>query len=128
MADKNKKLKVFLVEDSTLYSLMLDHKLQDIADYRLTVFETAEEALDNLYLKPDCVILDYFLPGMNGLEALKKIKTQHPNLPVIILSSQNNVQVALDVIKAGATEYFTKGNLNIDDLYETINRSCENKK
>ena len=62
------------------------------------------------------------------IDALKKIKTQYPRLPVIILSSQNNVQVALDVIKAGATEYFTKGNLNIEDLYESINRSCEHKK
>jgi two-component system response regulator AtoC len=119
-----KKLKVFLIEDSTLYSLMLEHKLQDIADYRLTVFETAEEGIANLYLKPDCILLDYFLPGMNGLEALKKIKETQPELPVIILSSQNNVQVAVDVIKAGATEYFTKGNLNIEDLYVTINNCC----
>jgi DNA-binding NtrC family response regulator len=123
-----KKLKVFLVEDSTLYSLMLDHKLQDIADYQLTIFETAEEAIENIYLNPDCIVLDYFLPGMNGLEALKLIKSKKPRLPVIILSSQSNVQVAADVMKAGATEYFTKGNLNVEDLYESINSCCENKK
>ena len=121
-----KKLKVFLVEDSTLYSLMLDHKLQDIADYNLTIFESAEEAIENLYLKPDCIILDYYLPGMDGLEALKFIKGKKPHLPVIILSSQSNVQIAADVMKAGATEYFTKGNLNVADLYESINASCAN--
>ena len=123
-----KKLKVFLVEDSTLYSLMLDHKLQDIADYSLTIFETAEEAIENLYLKPDCIILDYYLPGMNGLEALRLIKGKKPDVPVIILSSQSNAQVAADVMKAGATQYFTKGNLNVADLYETINANCENNK
>lgn len=123
--ESGKNLRIFLVEDSEMYSLMLDFKLQDIANYRFTMYGTAEEALENLYLKPDCIILDYYLPGMNGLEALKSIKNKQPDVPVIVLTSQQNVQVALDVIKAGAAEYISKSGLVIEKLYETINKICE---
>ncbi len=122
-----KKLRIFLVEDSEIYSMMLDYKLQDIANYRFTIYETAEEALENLYVNPDCIILDYYLPGMNGLEALKNIKSKQPNIPVIILTSQNDVQVALDVMKAGASEYISKNALVVETLYETINKICEQR-
>ena len=125
-AEKN--LNVFLVEDSQAYSVMLDYKLQDIANYRFTIFESAEEVFENLYLNPDCIILDYYLPGMNGLDALKHIKSKQPNIPVIVLTSQEDVQVALDVIKAGAAEYISKNKLVVENLCETINKICENRK
>ncbi len=59
-------------------------------------------------MKPDLILLDIMLPGLNGLEALKRIKASDENLPVIMLSAQGSVEVAVESIRYGAFDYFPK--------------------
>jgi two-component system invasion response regulator UvrY len=56
----------------------------------------------------DVLVLDIFMPGLSGLEVLNDVKRQHPNLPVLVLSSAPEEQLAVRVLKAGAKGYLNK--------------------
>lgn len=67
------------------------------------------------------IIMDYMLPGLNGLDILKKIKIIKPKIKLIILSSQTNVQVAVDLINAGTEQYIEKNKDPLTKLSKYIN-------
>jgi len=67
-----------------------------------------KECLKNIQDFPDLVLLDLMLPGMKGEEVLKGIKETHPDLPVIILSAQDDVERAVQTLRLGATDYYGK--------------------
>lgn len=117
-----RSINIFLVEDSEMYSLSLENSLKNIGNYRLNTYTTAEEALSHLYLNPDLIILDYFLPGLNGVAALKKFEEEKPGIPVIILSAQDEIQVVLDLLHAGAYDYIIKNKFTTDKLFHSIQR------
>jgi DNA-binding NtrC family response regulator len=121
------RVNIFLVEDQEMYAMMLDQKLKNnLVDHNLQIFESGEECLENIKDgRPDVVILDYLLPGMNGLETLKKIKEQDPDIPVIVISAQKEIQVTRDVLKAGAHDYIIKDKSAVDKLYNAINQIVE---
>ncbi|MBL4715682.1 MAG: response regulator [Bacteroidetes bacterium] len=114
---------IFLVEDNEMYSLMLDHKLKDFMNFRLKTFASAEDCIENLYQKPDIVILDYKLPKMNGIEALKAIKEFNNDIPVVVLSGQENIDVALDASRFGALGYVIKDKNAISKIFEYIGKA-----
>lgn len=122
----NRNTSIFMVEDNEMYSLMLDHKLKSLANYRLTTFTDGQKFLDSLYLNPDVVILDYYLDGTNGKKLLMKIKKDYPDLPVIILSQQEDIQVVLDVLKLGAYDYVIKNEEAVERIFNTINNIQQN--
>ncbi|NWF89375.1 MAG: sigma-54-dependent Fis family transcriptional regulator [Ignavibacteriaceae bacterium] len=99
---------VYIVDDEQAISKLLSYWLKDKWGYDIEVFGTGEEALKKLYQKPDLVLLDIMLPGMDGMEVLKRIKQIDENLPVIMLSAQGKIEVALEALKYGAYDYFPK--------------------
>jgi DNA-binding NtrC family response regulator len=58
--------------------------------------------------RPDCALLDYNLPGLDGLQLMAALREREPELPVIILTGHGNVQLAVEAIKAGAQNYLAK--------------------
>ncbi len=64
---------------------------------------------------PDVVVLDMFMPGIKGLDVLKRIKLEHPTVQVILLTGQGATKDGLDGMKLGAFDYMVKP-LSIDDL------------
>lgn len=117
---QNNRLSIFIVEDNEMYSFMLERKLQDQINYRITNYTTGEACIKDLYLNPDIVILDYNLPGINGMEALKALKEKKPKLHVIILSSQTNLQAVADLMKEGAYDYIQKNKETLVKITEAI--------
>ncbi|HET6244318.1 MAG: response regulator transcription factor [Bacteroidetes bacterium] len=115
-----RRISVFYIEDSTISSVITDHKLREIADFRIYPYCSAEVAFKDLYFNPDVIILDYILPGMNGLQAIQKFKQTYPEIPIIMLSGQQNIDVIIDVMRAGACEYMSKKNFSARELYEKI--------
>lgn len=99
---------IFIVDDEPAITRLLSYYLKDKWSYKTETFETGEDALKKLFLKPDLILLDIMLPGLDGIQILKKIKQFDENLPVIILSAQGSVEVALEAIKQGAFDYFPK--------------------
>ena len=99
---------IYIVDDEETISKLLEHWVTKKWGYEARSFMTGEECLDNLNTIPDAIILDIMLPGIGGVETLKRIKSRYPDIPVIMLSAQGKVDVAIETIKLGATDYFSK--------------------
>lgn len=69
---------------------------------------------------PDCILLDYSLPGRNGVAVLEEIRRSHPFAAAVMLTGQGNETVAVDVMKAGAQDYFTKDSVSREALERAI--------
>ncbi len=100
--------KIFLVEDDVLVATVIRQSLNKFEAFETTHFTTAEECLSNMQAQPDIVIIDYNLPGMDGLELMKKVKNISPGSLVIICSGQEDVKVVVDCYKNGANDYILK--------------------
>ncbi|MCE3226974.1 MAG: regulator [Bacteroidetes bacterium] len=123
------RFSIFIVEDSDLYTYFLNEALKDEGHFNVTSYETAEKCIAALDEQPDVVILDYLLPGTNGLEVLKRIHEKKPKLAVIILTNQPDVQVAGDLMEAGAYEYIEKKDKKaVEKLREAIMSVSRTKK
>jgi len=103
-------LKVLVVDDFPLFRRGVRDPLgEGFKDAKIGEAGDAYEMLKLLRLKPwDVAILDISMPGMNGLDALKQVKQEFPDLPVLILSMYPEEQYAIRTIKAGADGYLTK--------------------
>jgi DNA-binding NtrC family response regulator len=127
MKDKN-KIKLFLVDDDTVFLKLLEIEFLQHADFDIETFVTGELCLENLNHKPDVIVLDYYLDGldkkaMNGLTTLDKIKAINPDIPVIILSSQDKIDVAINCMHHKAFDYVVKSEtafLRLQKIIPTI--------
>ncbi len=112
MKDEN-KIKIFLVDDDALYLKSLEIEFLEHADFIIETYATGELCIKNLSRNPDIIILDYHLDGidkkaMNGLETLDQIKDSNPDIPVIMLSSQDKIDVAINCMHHRAGDYVVK--------------------
>lgn len=111
MANKTERT-IFVIDDDTMQLQMLNDYLSQNYVIKIHQFKTGEEAIANLHLNPDMVILDYHLSldnsAMNGIEVLKQIKSVNPSSNVIILSGQDKISVAVECMKYGAYDYIVK--------------------
>jgi len=121
-----KTFKIFIVEDDLWYSSMLEYYLSLNPDYVVKKFDTAKSLLSKLYEKPDVITLDYSLPDTTGDKLLTQIREASPDTKVIIISGQEDVKVALDLLKKGAYDYIVKDDDAKDRLWNTINNLREN--
>lgn len=106
--DKRKHPVIFIVEDNKAYIKIVEHHLKSNGYTSLHTFVSGEECLQNLYLKPDIIIQDYKLQGINGIFVLSKYKKKLPYCEFIFLSGQDDVPTAVNAIKAGAFDYIVK--------------------
>ena len=109
---KAQGINIFLVDDNRLMVTDLKHFLRNRfgADLNISVFNDGESCLAKIDKETHIVILDYFLDGKNGLEVLKLIKDINPKTEVIMLSSNEDIVLAIDTFRNGATDYVIKGN------------------
>ncbi|MEX2336511.1 MAG: sigma-54 dependent transcriptional regulator [Fulvivirga sp.] len=119
-------LKVFVVEDDPAYTKFLQYVLSLNPDFDVTTFETGKDCLHNLYQKPSIISLDYTLPDMAGEKVLAEIKAFDNNIQVIIISAQEKIGTAVDLLKLGAYDYITKDEDTKNRLLNTINNARKN--
>jgi two-component system, OmpR family, phosphate regulon response regulator PhoB len=120
--------KVLVVDDDksarTLLNIMLKR-----TGFDPIVAEDAEEALNHLnQLTPDLIILDYMLPGMNGIELCQTIR-QRPDtidIPILMLSARGDMEVVMEAKQAGATDYLSKP-LLIQEVTEKLTKLIEKR-
>ncbi|MDR3627387.1 MAG: sigma-54 dependent transcriptional regulator [Ignavibacteriaceae bacterium] len=99
---------IFIVDDELAISKLLTYWVKDKWKYDVEVFSNGEDVLRRLNAKPDLILLDIMLPGVDGIEILKRVKQMDENLPVIMLSAQGSIEVAVDALRLGAFDYFPK--------------------
>ncbi|MBC7640811.1 MAG: response regulator [Flavobacterium sp.] len=110
---KENKIKVFLVDDDALLLKTLEVEFLQHGDFDIETFPTGEKCLENLFKNPDIIVLDYHLDGivkgaMNGIATLDKIKEHNIDIPVIMLSSQDKIEVAVSCMHHKAFDYVIK--------------------
>lgn len=115
-----KTVKIFVVEDDPMYAKILDYHLSQNPDYEIKVFNDGKSTLEHLYENPSIVTLDYSLPDISGLKVLKKIQEHDPEIPVIIISGQEDVSTAVNLLKEGAYDYITKDKNTKDRLWNSV--------
>lgn len=122
------KIKLFLVDDDAVFLKLLEIEFLDHADFTIETYPTGEDCMTNLSHNPDVIILDYRLDGinksaMNGIQTLDKIKAYNPDIPVVMLSSQDKIEVAIDCMHHRAFDYVVKSEtafLRLQKIITTI--------
>jgi two-component system OmpR family response regulator len=124
MTNENKIL-LFLVDDDPLFLKALEIEFAQNTETAIKTFATGELCLENISLNPDVIILDYHLDSIHknaidGLETLDRIKTANPQIPVIMLSSQDKIEVAVNCMKHQAFDYIVKSETAFIRLQKAI--------
>ena len=115
------KVKVYIVEDNVLYARVLKKQLTDDG-LQVKVFHNGTDFIKNLGDKPDVVTLDYTLPDMTGKEVLATIQEKMPSTQVIVISAQEDISTAIELMKNGAYDYIMKA----PDTREKLSRVIKN--
>jgi two-component system OmpR family response regulator len=119
-----KKL-LFIVDDDALFLSTLRVEFQQNSEFTVETFLTGEHCIENLSMNPSLVILDYHLDGvqekaMNGVQTLDKIRAFNPLIPVVILSSQDKIEVAINCMRHKAFDYIVKSETAVMRLHKII--------
>lgn len=104
----NKQLKIFVLEDDEWFNNFLVHSISLNPDYEVTGFSDVQSFIKALPQHPDVVTLDYKLGNTTGDQVLAKIKTFNEKIPVIVISEQENIETAVELLKLGAFDYIVK--------------------
>jgi two-component system OmpR family response regulator len=109
----NDKIKLFLVDDDAVFLKSLEIEFLEHGDFVIETYATGEECVKHLSNNPDVIILDYLLDGIdsnaiNGIETLDKIRAVLPEVPVVMLSAQDKIEVAIDCMHHKAFDYVVK--------------------
>ncbi len=127
------KIKIFLVDDDAVFLKSLEIDFQLNSDFEIETYSTGELCIKNLSHLPDVIILDYHLDGidksaMNGVETLDKIKAFNTNIPVVMLSSQDKIEVAINCMHHNASDYVVKSETAFMRLQKIIGTILNYKK
>jgi DNA-binding NtrC family response regulator len=112
--------KIFVVEDSEWYNRLLVHTLSLNPDYEIKSFFNGKDFLNSLFESPDIVTLDYRLPDFTGLDILKRIREENPDIQVILISEQDDIDTVVNLLKMGAYDYISKSEDIKDRLLNTV--------
>jgi DNA-binding NtrC family response regulator len=127
------KIKIFLVDDDAVFLKSLEIDFLGSADFSIETYATGELCIENLSHNPDVIVLDYRLDGidktaMNGIKTLDQIKAFNADIPVVMLSSQDKIEVAIDCMHHHAFDYVVKSETAFMRLQKIITTIFQYKK
>lgn len=120
---ENDPVKIFVVEDDLTYSKFLQYVLSLNPDFEVRVFPNGKDCINHLHLHPSIITLDYTLPDMPGEKVLEEIKNFDPSIQTIIISAQEKIGTAVELLKQGAFDYISKDEETKDRLFNSINNA-----
>ena len=123
--ENKSKTTLFLVDDDAVFLKLLEIEFLHHGDFDIKTFSTGELCLAQISENPDVVILDFHLDGidknaMNGLDTLDKIKAHNAEIAVIMLSSQDRIEVAVSCMHHKAFDYIVKSETAFVRLQKAI--------
>ncbi len=111
---------MFIVDDSPMCRLLYKTHLLNMGFSNIYMFESGMECLQHLYIMPDIILLDFDVPPGNGLDVLKEVKVLHPHIHLLMISSQQDINVVIEAIRFGVSGYIMKDENQLDMVsYET---------
>ena len=116
-------VKIFVVEDDPAYTKFLKYVLGLNPDYEVEYYTTGKDCVENLYKNPAIITLDYSLPDAGGEKVLGQIRSHDPNINVIIVSAQEKIHTAVELLKSGAYDYISKDHETKERLLNSINNA-----
>lgn len=133
---------IFLVDDDAKHLLLLKEHLNKHLPYTLDIrtYTNGDDAMVDLPANPDLIILDYYFDGVgqdasDGVEVLKKIKNKRPEIPVVMMSHQDKIEVAVTCYDYGAKDYiiknetaYARAQLVVRNIIHEINKEELSKK
>src|SRR5690349_21874820 len=116
-------VKIFVIEDDPAYTKFLKYVLELNPDFEVEYYTSGKDCLANLYRNPAVITLDYSLPDMAGEKVLSQIKAHDSNINVIMISAQEKIGTAVELLKLGAFDYITKDQETKDRIINSINNA-----
>jgi UDP-3-O-acyl N-acetylglucosamine deacetylase len=118
------KERILIVDDEKNIAASLEGILSD-EGYETTTIGDGLDALEIIHLDPpDLIILDIWLPGIDGIEVLKTVRTYHPEIKVLIMSGHGTIDTAVQATKLGANDFIEKP-FSIDQLVQSIEQALK---
>lgn len=114
-------LKIFIADDDLATARLLQYHLSLNPDNDAETFNSGKALLAQMHRKPDVITLDYFMNGETGAEILSQIRKVNAEVPVIIISGQQDINTAVGLLKQGAWDYIVKDDNMKDRLWNIIN-------
>ena len=119
--------KIFVVDDDTFYLTLFKQQLINIGCEDISVFENGTDLLNSIQENPDVVFLDYRMDDFTGEEVLNKIKRYNPDIFVVVVSGQEGIQTAVNMLKQGAFDYLQKGEDELKKIKDVLQKIGEVK-
>lgn len=120
--ENEKQFKIFVVDDDPFSRELYSQQLQNLGYADITVFENGAACLPALTEMPDLIFLDYSMETLNGVEVLRKIKRFNPDINVVFLSGQEDVETAVNSLKYGAFDYIVKGPRDSERIRQVLEK------
>ncbi|MDN3654650.1 sigma-54 dependent transcriptional regulator [Ferruginibacter paludis] len=120
--------KIFIVEDDLWYGEILEYQLSLNPDYEVSRFTTGKECLANMHKHPDLITIDFSLPDYTGDVLFEKIRRVNDSVPVIMISGQEDIVVAVKMLKLGVTDYLVKDENTKEILWNSVIKVRETSK
>jgi DNA-binding NtrC family response regulator len=117
-----KDLNVFVVDDNPICLRTYQQYLSRLGCQRMRLFENGQDCITEMSEQPDLVIVDYSMEGMDGLDVLKRVRRIAPTTFLVMISGQNDLQVAVNAMKYGAFDYIIKGQHEGDQIAAVLHK------
>ena len=111
---------IFVVEDNPVYNSLITGALKAKKYKHVHSFHSTEACYAKIDLNPDIIILNYAYSGFTGLDLMRKVHETKPDIDFIFLSGQNDVEIAVKIIKLGAADYIVKSERAPEKLIRSI--------
>jgi DNA-binding NtrC family response regulator len=118
------RFKILVIDDEPILRDSLEVALKT-SDYEVLTARTGEEGLEQFRKEnPDLILLDHWLPGINGDEVLRRIKEEEPEIPIIVMTAQGSIEMAVSLMKMGAFDFLVKP-FELDQVEDLIKKGLD---
>jgi DNA-binding NtrC family response regulator len=114
--------KFFIVDDDPFCRFRYNQHLINLGFHDNVLFDNGLDCINKLNLQPDIIFLDYDMQPYNGLEMIEKINRLNPDIYLLLISGQKDMQVAINALKSGAHDYVIKGENDIDRISSILQK------
>lgn len=119
--------RIFVLDDDQFYLNLFKQQLINLGYENIQIFDNGNDLITNIHENPDIVFIDYKMDDMSGDEVLNKIKRYNPDIFVVVVSGQEGIKIAVDLLKQGAFDYLQKGDDELNKLKDVIQKISEVK-